>query len=790
MAESSNPATPSRFDMGGQRFSRFVPEDDGYRPPTLTAQGREDVERLRAKVRKHNPGYIYTNGVSLPSQLPSVPELLDELASHVRSARTDQSIPNTPLPEVETSELAKAGFDWKAIADCAIEALETGSRRPLPLANDPAAAEIPGLDIIAASRATTTPPPPPAEQATQPQPETAPEMPEESEPETVPEAAPATPADWESSETTWTETAPAPADAAQPLAPEVGVPLTHAPDVATSETEVPEEVLPLLGEPMAPAEPPADTAAPALDQELPESEAPEGTPEAAELWSEHEELAAIDAEEIELPEELPEQLPEDLAEELPEDLLEQLPEEISEELPEQLPEELPVEPTEGESAEQTLAAEISAAEDLVSERVYDDDVLEAEGNDDELFVGDVEGEVAHWEVTTEESPEVPPLEPDQPVATSDEAPAEAAAETELEANLEQIELPEDAEVSEELPAAALLEETEINEPQLETELTLQDSASAESADEATPELSEETPVEDLEAADIPETDLLAELPEGLPEDLPEELPEELPEQVPDLSAAQIGEDFTETDVDLADLDLGELEDLEPELETTELELTELETTELETTEEPGLDEPLEEPAGIDTENQVEPADEIPVELPEDLQTAEETALPGSEAIGMEEPEPDSPQDSDAVNLEEVDSVVDSESEVFFAAPTTTSDEMTGNDTVTENAEGEPAAGDLPYLGENAEDMLAQADGAELDAGEEELPFEIPQVQGDIPEAMQEGFPEWEPTMSSEAALGADEELFAAGGQDGPAEAEPAKQGFFSKLFSKKSKKAR
>lgn len=763
MAESSNPATPSRFDMGGQRFSRFVPEDDGYRPPTLTAQGREDVERLRAKVRKHNPGYIYTNGVSLPSQLPSVPELLDELASHVRSARTDQSIPNTPLPEVETSELAKAGFDWKAIADCAIEALETGSRRPLPLANDPAAAEIPGLDIIAASRATT-PPPPSAEQATPPQPETAPEMPEESEPETVSEEAPATPADWESSETTWTETAPAPADAAQPLAPEVGVPLTHAPDATVPETEVPEEVLPLLGEPMAPAEPAADTAAPAPDQELPESEAPEAAQEVTELWSEPEELAAIDAEEIEISEELPEQLPQDLAEELPEDLLEQLPEEISEELPEQLPEELPVEPAEGESTEQTLAAEISAAEDLVGQRVYDDDVLESEGNDDELFVGDVEGEVAHWEVNPEEAPEVLPLEPDQPAATSDEAPAEVASETELEANLEQTELPEGAEVAEELPAAALLEETEINEPQLETELTLQDSASAEPVDEATAELTEETPVEDLEPADISETDLLA----------------ELPEELPDLSAAHIGEDFTETDVDLADLDLGELEDLEPELETAELE----------TTEEPGLDEPIEEPAGTDTENQVEPADEIPVELPEDFQTTEETALPGSEAIGMERPEPDSSQGSDAIDSEEVDLVADLESEVSFAAPTTASDELTGNDTVAENAESEPSVADLPYLGENAEDMLAQADQTEPDAGEEELPFEIPQVQGDIPEAMQEGFPEWEPTMSTEAAPGADEELFAAGGQDGPAEAEPAKQGFFSRLFSKKSKKDR
>lgn len=750
MAESSNPAIPSRFDMGGQRFSRFVPEDDGYRPPTLTAQGREDVERLRAKVRKHNPGYIYTNGVSLPSQLPSVPELLDELASHVRSARTDHSIPNTPLPEVETSELAKAGFDWKAIADCAIAALETGSRRPLPLANDPAAAEIPGLDIIAAARASTTPPP--AEQAAPPHPETAPQMPAEPEPETVPEEAPAHPTDWQPSETTWPETAPSPADAAQSPAPEVNVPLTHAPDAAAPETEVPEEVLPLLGEPMAPAEPAADTAAPVLDQELPESEAPVGAPEAAEPWSEPEELAAIDAEEMELPEELPEQLPEDLSEELPEDLVEQLPEE------------LPVEPVDGELTEQTLAAEISAVEDLVSQRVYDDDVLESEGNDDELFVGDVDGEVAHWEINPEESAEVLPLEPDEPAATSDEAPAEVVFETELEANLEQTELSEDAEVAAELPAAALLEETEINEPQLETELTLQDSAPAEPVEAASPELTEETLVEDLEAADILETDL----------------PEELPEELSDLSVTEVEEDFTETDVDLADLDLGELEDLEPETEPTEPEPTE----------EPSLDEPIEELAGTELVDQVEPAEEIPVELPEDLQTTEETALPGSEAIGMEEPEPDSSLDSDVVNPEEVDLVANSEFAAALEAPAAASDELAGNDTVVESAENEPDAADLPYLGENAEDMLAQADQAELEATEEEPPFEIPQVQGDIPEAMQEGFPEWEPTMSSEDAPGADEELFAAGEQDSSAEAEPVKQGFFSKLFSKKSKKAR
>lgn len=751
MAESSNPATPSRFNMGAQRFSSFMPEDDGYRPPTLTAQGREDVERLRAKVRKHNPGYIYTNGVSLPSQLPSVPELLDELASHVRSARSDHDIPNTPLPEVETSELAKAGFDWKAIADCAIEALETGSRRPLPLANDPAAAEIPGLSIIAAARASSAAAP-------------TPEMPAEPEPETLPTETSDHGADWQSSETTWSETAATPTDAAEPLAPEVGVPLAHAPEDVVAETEAPEETLSPFGEPMAADESTSETAAPTLDQELPDSEAPEGAHDEAEPWSEPEEHAATDAEVIELPEELPEQLPEELPEELseqqPEDLLEQLPDELSEELPEALPEELPVEPADGESPEQTLAAEISAAEDLVGQRVYDDDVLESEGNDDELYVGDVEGEMAHWAVNPEEPEEVLPLEPDQPAVTSDEAPAEVAYETELEATPEQTALPEDAEVAAELPAAVLLEETEINEPQIETELTLQDSAPEEPVDEVSPELTEETPVEETEPAEIPET----------------EIPEELPEMLN--PAAETEETFAETDVDLVDLDLGELDDLELNLESAEIEMPE----------EPGLDEQVEESADAGLAETAELADESPAELPGDVQTSQETALPGSEAIGMEEP--DASQDSDWANQEEIDlgDFADSESEVPAELPVDMSDELTEGDTAAESEGTEPAAADLPYLGENAEEMLAQANQAETEGDEEELSFEIPQVQGDIPEAMQEGYPEWDPTASAEGVPGADEELFAAGYEDAEAAVEPVKQGFFSRLFSKRSKK--
>lgn len=731
MAESSNPATPSRFNMGAQRFSSFMPEDDGYRPPTLTAQGREDVERLRAKVRKHNPGYIYTNGVSLPSQLPSVPELLDELASHVRSARSDHDIPNTPLPEVETSELAKAGFDWKAIADCAIEALETGSRRPLPLANDPAAAEIPGLSIIAAARASSAAAP-------------TPKMPAEPEPETLPTETSDRGSDWQSSETTWSETAATPTDAAEPLAPEVGVPLAHAPEDVVAETEAPEETLSPFGEPMAAGESTSETAAPTLDQELPDSEAPEGAQDEAEPWSEPEEHAATDAEETELPEELPEQLPE----------------ELPEELPEALPEELPVEPADGESAEQTLAAEISAAEDLVGQRVYDDDVLESEGNDDELYVGDVEGEMAHWAVNPEEPEEVLPLEPDQPAVTSDEAPAEVASETELEATPEQTAPPEDAEVAAELPAAALLEETEINEPQIETELTLQDSAPEEPVDEVSPELPEETPVEETEPAEIPET----------------EIPEELPEML--TPAVETEENFAETDVDLVDLDLGELDDLELDLESAEIE----------TPEEPNLDEPMEESADAELAEATELADESPAELPGDVQTSQETALPGSEAIGMEEP--DASQDSDWANQEEIDlgDFADSESEVPAELPVDMSGELTEGDTAEESEGTETAAADLPYLGENAEEMLAQANQAETEGDEEELSFEIPQVQGDIPEAMQEGYPEWDPTASAEGVPGADEELFAAGYEDAEAAVEPVKQGFFSRLFSKRSKK--
>lgn len=751
MAESSNPATPSRFNMGAQRFSSFMPEDDGYRPPTLTAQGREDVERLRAKVRKHNPGYIYTNGVSLPSQLPSVPELLDELASHVRSARSDHSIPNTPLPEVETSELAKAGFDWKAIADCAIEALETGSRRPLPLANDPAAAEIPGLSIIAAARASSVTAP-------------TPEMPAEPEPETLPVETSDRGVDWHSSETACSETAATPADTAEPLAPEVGVPLAHAPENAVAETEVPEETLSPSGEPMAAGESTSEKVAPTLDQELPDSEAPEGAPDQAESWSEPEEHAATDAEEIELSEELPEQLPEELPAELsehqPEDLLEQLPDDLSEELPEALPEELPVQPEDDELSEQTLAEEISAAEDLVGQRVYDDDVLESEGNDDELYVGDVEGEMAHWAVNPEESEEVLPLEPDQPAVTPDEVPAEVASETEPEAIPEQTALPEDAEVAEELPAAVLLEETEVNEPQIETELTLQDSASEEPVDAVSSELTEETPVEETEPAEIPET----------------EIPEELPEMLNPAAATE--ETFAETDVDLVDLDLGELDDLELNLESAEIEMPE----------ESGLDEQVEESADAGLAETAELADEIPAELSGDAQASQETALPGSEAIGMEEP--DASPDSDWANQEEIDlgDFADSESEVPAELSVSMSDEMPEGDTAEENEGTEPAAADLPYLGENAEEMLAQANQAEAEGDEEELSFEIPQVQGDIPEAMQEGYPEWDPTESAEGVPGADEELFAAGYEDAEAEVEPVKQGFFSRLFSKRPKK--
>lgn len=774
MAESSNPAIPSRFNMGVQRFSRFVPEDDGYRPPTLTAQGREDVERLRAKVRKHNPGYIYTNGVSLPSQLPSVPELLDELASHVRSARSDHGIPNTPLPEVETSELAKAGFDWKAIADCAIEALETGSRRPLPLANDPSAAEIPGLNIIAAARAVS-----PATPASQ--------SPAELESETLPTETSASESERQPSEAlepeasaTPTET---PADATEPSIPEYETPVAPAPQTTVAETPMPEEPVPSPEESVAGVEPAPETAQPTLDHEPPVTEVPFVEQAAPSSVPELAEVTASDAEAVEVTEESPAQSHDAQS---PEDAVEQPSAEFTEEQPvEVVPEELSVAETENEIADETLSAELSAAEDLVSERVYDDNVLEAEGNDDERFVGDVEGEMAHWVVNPEETGEVsmaaeePAVTTDETVTTDEVAATEEPSATDLVTNSEQTASSPDSEVAAELPPAALLEETEINEPLLETELTQQDAVSTAPVAEEDLEITEETPVVESEQPDVAETDSTVEPSEELSAELPEQLPEELPETAAPITETE--DTFVETDVDLGDLDFGDLDDLAPEIEPVDME----------TMPESGHPEQVEESVADGLADTAESEEELPTEQLEDTEASAETALPGSEAIGMEEPAADFVSDSELVDQDEIDlgDFADTDSEVPTELPVASSDELTESDVAEGYAETAVDAADQPYLGENAEEMLTQVDQTESVYSEEEVPFDIPQVQGDIPEAMQEGYPEWDSTADAEEMPGADEELFAGEYEAGEYETQPIKQGFFSRLFSKKSKNA-
>lgn len=728
MAESSTPATPSRFNMGAQNFSRFLPEDDGYRPPTLTAQGREDVERLRAKVRKHNPGYIYANGVSLPAQLPSVPELLDELADNVRMARTDRDIPNTPLPPVEASELAKAGFDWKAIADRAIQALETGSRRPLPLANDPEAAQIPGLDVIAAMPQVAVQP---AEEAPA-EPAAEEPIPEASLPYYTPDTAPgmetAEDETIESSATEATGFEQTAGEVAPPPVPELGEPLVHAPeaDVEVSQSaEIPEvteeteiEELPNLDTDLDFAEEPQD--------EIPQPvvEVQPGPP-AQDAYFETENTGLFEAELADATETL----------------------ENAEELPEELPEALPEDELDFDG---DFSVALADAEDLTDERVYDDDVLEPSGNDDELFVGDVDGEMAHWEVGTEDD-----------TVTDDSAVMETLDDVEA--------LPEEeaATSTEEEPAEGVsgeIEDTALEEygpEELPETVDLMEASAEDVPADA------ELAVEDSELDLLPDQDEDLELPgEMAPAELPQ--PEIAPEESQDATEATSPEELPLADdllddqeVDLADLDLGDLEDLEDEeLQPEEMPLDQDVPQEIAET----VEEPQQESVSSAEGTPVPPPPMADVE-----ETAEPTALPGSEAIGSENPE-------DEMDLLDTDDVDLGEFGV---------DDMEVPEALGE-AESVESLG-LPgeALPESLEDETAEpAEEVSLETMEEETDqdLEIPQVQGDIPEAMQEGFTEWTP--SGEAQDGADTELFTTEETEA---AEPAKPGFFAKLFGKKPK---
>ena len=849
MAQSSNPSFPSRYRASGRYVEGFA-DASPVRPPVLTAQGREDVERLRAKVRAHNPGYIYANGVSLPSQLPSVPELLDELARNVAGAKGRSELPARPLPEVEPSELAKAGFDWRAIADRAIVALEQGSHRPLPLANDPEAAAIPGLSVIAAARGTT-PEPSPSE-STEPTPaagnvsvESEEPVAVTAQPEVVPpatEVLPEEPVD--ASIDTGAIVEPGPT-----AIPEVEA---FAQPVEPGESDTPEESVVLPEEPVvdtlaapdlmetAAVQVPGEGNGAAFEDTAGVHEAPHEMETEATVASESmsEDLTAArvyDGEVLEPAgnddelfvgdiEPQPEIEPIPAAQTL---AAESLTADLDEETPVEsvLVEEMPLAETPAEvngaafedtagvheaphemETEATVASE-SMSEDLTAARVYDGEVLEPAGNDDELFVGDIEPQPEIEPNQVDELPEEispQPAEPEEALAVEEGLPEEISAVEEV--------LPEEA-------------------PEAEDALPEEISQLAEAPlPDATEETSTET-ADSVDEAQLDDGDSLEELPGEIPADImAEDLPPTLPTEEPDVDAlaeesgetptptlwddlptaipgqaeeTEAGDDvaIVEPEEDLAapSEEIRPEEMLTPEAETEladfdldGLDLDELDETPLEDSlneEITALDEALP-PDGQATETGTVESDadaEVLAIEPEDniestLDTSVVNELPGSAAIGLEASEPvdtDSGFEPTEVDLGE-----------FEFGTVTGEDE----DTSEEATEFELAPHEVEDNESLEENITSDAMGEQTDDAPEttsdEISFESTPDSGDAATDPSEDYASDETGGDLDDTGGADTELFEENAEDdeSPAEVEavepPAKKGFFRRLFGR------
>ena len=860
MAQSSNPSFPSRYRASGRYVEGFA-DASPVRPPVLTAQGREDVERLRAKVRAHNPGYIYANGVSLPSQLPSVPELLDELARNVAGAKGRSELPARPLPEVEPSELAKAGFDWRAIADRAIVALEQGSHRPLPLANDPEAAAIPGLSVIAAARGTT-PEPSPSE-STEPTPaagnvsvESEEPVAVTAQPEVVPpatEVLPEEPVD--ASIDTGAIVEPGPT-----AIPEVEA---FAQPVEPGESDTPEESVVLPEEPVvdtlaapdlmetAAVQVPGEGNGAAFEDTAGVHEAPHEMETEATVASESmsEDLTAArvyDGEVLEPAgnddelfvgdiEPQPEIEPIPAAQTL---AAESLTADLDEETPVEsvLVEEMPLAETPAEvngaafedtagvheaphemETEATVASE-SMSEDLTAARVYDGEVLEPAGNDDELFVGDIEPQPEIEPNQVDELPEEispQPAEPEEALAVEEGLPEEISAVEEV--------LPEEAPEAED----ALPEEA----PEAEDALPEEISQLAEAPlPDATEETSTET-ADSVDEAQLDDGDSLEELPGEIPADImAEDLPPTLPTEEPDVDAlaeesgetptptlwddlptaipgqaeeTEAGDDvaIVEPEEDLAapSEEIRPEEMLTPEAETEladfdldGLDLDELDETPLEDSlneEITALDEALP-PDGQATETGTVESDadaEVLAIEPEDniestLDTSVVNELPGSAAIGLEASEPvdtDSGFEPTEVDLGE-----------FEFGTVTGEDE----DTSEEATEFELAPHEVEDNESLEENITSDAMGEQTDDAPEttsdEISFESTPDSGDAATDPSEDYASDETGGDLDDTGGADTELFEENAEDdeSPAEVEavepPAKKGFFRRLFGR------
>nr|WP_211579422.1 ATPase [Mobiluncus mulieris] len=871
VAQSSNPSFPSRYRASGRYVEGFA-DASPVRPPVLTAQGREDVERLRAKVRAHNPGYIYANGVSLPSQLPSVPELLDELARNVAGAKGRSELPARPLPEVEPSELAKAGFDWRAIADRAIVALEQGSHRPLPLANDPEAAAIPGLSVIAAARGTT-PEPSPSE-STEPTPAAGNVSVESEEPVAVtaqPEVVPP------ATEVLPEEPVDAPIDTGAIVEPEpTATPEVEAfaQPVEPGESDTPEESVVLPEEPVvdtlaapdlmetAAVQVPGEGNGAAFEDTAGVHEAPHEMETEATVASESmsEDLTAArvyDGEVLEpagnddelfvgdiepQPEIEPIPAAQTLAaESLTADLDEETPVESA------LVEEMPLAETPAEvngaafgdtagvheaphemETEATVASE-SMSEDLTAARVYDGEVLEPAGNDDELFVGDIEPQPEIEPNQVDELPEeiLPQsAEPEEALAVEEGLPEEISAVEEV--------LPEEApEAEDALPEEISAVEEVLPEEAPEAEDALPEEIS-ELAEAPLPDVTDETSTETADSVDeaqLDDGDSLEELPGEIPADImAEDLPPTLPTEEPDVNAlaeesgetptptlwddlptavpgqaeeTEAGDDvaIVEPEEDLAapSEEIRPEEMLTPEAETEladfdldGLDLDELDETPLEDSlneEITALDEALP-PDGQTTETGTVESDadaEVLTIEPEDniestLDTSVVNELPGSAAIGLEASEPvdtDSGFEPTEVDLGE-----------FEFGTVTGEDE----DTSEEATEFELAPHEVEDNESLEENITSDAMGEQTDDAPEttsdEISFESTPDGGDAATDTSEDYASDETGGDLDDTGGADTELFEENAEDdeSPAEVEavepPAKKGFFRRLFGR------
>ncbi|WP_346727470.1 ATPase [Mobiluncus mulieris] len=882
MAQSSNPSFPSRYRASGRYVEGFA-DASPVRPPVLTAQGREDVERLRAKVRAHNPGYIYANGVSLPSQLPSVPELLDELARNVAGAKGRSELPARPLPEVEPSELAKAGFDWRAIADRAIVALEQGSHRPLPLANDPEAAAIPGLSVIAAARGTT-PEPSPSE-STEPTPAAGNVSVESEEPVAVtaqPEVAPP------ATEVLPEEPVDAPIDTGAIVEPEPTVTPgveAFAQPVEPGESDTLEESVVLPEEPVvdtlaapdlmetAAVQVPGEGNGAAFEDTAGVHEAPHEMETEATVASESrsEDLTAArvyDGEVLEPAgnddelfvgdiEPQPEIEPIPAAQTL---AAESLTADLDEETPVEsvLVEEMPLAETPAEvsgaafedtagvheaphemETEATVASE-SRSEDLTAARVYDGEVLEPAGNDDELFVGDIEPQPEIEPNQVDELPEEispQPAEPEEALAVEEGLPEEGPeAEDALPEEISAVEevLPEEApEAEDALPEEISAVEEVLPEEAPEAEDALPEEIS-ELAEAALPDATEETSTETADSVDeaqLDDGDSLEELPGEIPADImAEDLPPTLPTEEPDVDAlaeesgetptptlwddlptavpgqaeaTEAGDDvaIVEPEEDLAapSEEIRPEEMLTPEAETEladfdldGLDLDELDETPLEDSlneEITALDEALP-PDGQATETgtvesgadaeilAIEPEDNIE----STLDTSVVNELPGSAAIGLEASEPvdtDSGFEPTDVDLGE------------FEFDTATGEY---EDTSEEATEFELAPHEVEDNESLEENITSDATGEQTDDAPEttsdEMSFESAPDGGDIATDTSEDYASDETGGDLDDTGGVDTELFEENAEDDESLAEveavepPAKKGFFRRLFGR------